>query len=306
MQPLHVKRFRESSSLMLNRSLTRLARAACCLAVSGSFGASATADAVSFLTTVSASFRAVFRFFTSWEALAEGLNRVHGALTSVKLSFVLAESALETVPREIQKSPSVVSDSRRRGVGADRILLDRSVHHEAMKRLRDSEKRGRPDLVHVTLLSVTGTPMYLDGSVKIYVHTNQDVVLEVGERTMVPKSYFRFRGLVEKLLSEGPEEGLVRAHRLDMKGLLKKVSADRVYGLSIQGKRTELGDLARDIGSRRNPCVVVGGFPHGHFSAETLGRVDELVRIHGKPLEAHVVAARVVYELEKATARTND
>ena len=111
----------------------------------------------------------------------------------MKLNFVLAESALELVPKEILRSPAVASDARRREVDGARILLDRSLHHSAMAKLRDSEKRGRPDLVHVALLSVTGTPLYLDGSVKVFVHTNQDMVLELAEKTRIPKSYFRFR-----------------------------------------------------------------------------------------------------------------
>ena len=121
----------------------------------------------------------------------------------MKLNFVLAESALELVPKEILRNPAVTSDSRRRGVDGGRILLDRSFHHSAMVKLKEPEKRGRPDLVHEALLSVTGTPLYLDGSVRVFVHTNQDVVLELAEKTRIPKSYFRFRGLVEKLLTEG-------------------------------------------------------------------------------------------------------
>jgi rRNA small subunit pseudouridine methyltransferase Nep1 len=225
----------------------------------------------------------------------------------VKLNFVLAESALELIPKEIMRSPAVASDSRRRGVDASSILLDRSFHHAAMTRLKDSEKRGRPDLVHAALLSVTGAPLYLDGSVKIFIHTNQDVVLEVAEKTRIPKSYFRFRGLVEKLLSQKSDEGLVKAYESGIRELLRKrVSPDKVFGLSVQGRQMRLEELAESVVAAKNPCVVVGGFPHGHFSLETLGLVDELVRIHERPLEAHVVASRVVYEVEKAAARIKD
>ena len=225
----------------------------------------------------------------------------------MKLNFVLAESALELVPKEILRSPAVASDSRRRGVDASRILLDRSLHHSAMARLKDSEKRGRPDLVHAALLSVTGTPLYLDGSVRVLVHTSQDVVLELAERTRIPKSYFRFRGLVEKLLFERSNEGLVKAYGAGIREVLRKmISPDRVFGLSVQGRQTGPEELAKAIVAAKNPCVVVGGFPHGHFSQETLALVDELVRIHERPLEAHVIASRVVYEVEKVAAGIND
>ncbi len=225
----------------------------------------------------------------------------------MKLNFVLAESALELVPKELWKSPAVMSDSRRRGVDPSRILLDRSFHHSAMNRLNDSEKRGRPDLVHEAMLSVTGTPLFLDGSVRLFVHTNTDLVLEVAEKTRIPKSYFRFRGLMEKLLWERSDDELVKVYPGTMRELVRrKISPDAVFGLSVQGRQTSLGELAEKVRESKNPCVLVGGFPRGHFSQETLSLADELVRIHARPLEAHVVAARVVYEVEKAVSGFND
>ncbi len=221
------------------------------------------------------------------------------------LNFVLAESALELVPKEVWRLPAVASDSKRRDKDASGILLDRSFHHSAMVRLQDSEKRGRPDLVHGTLLSVTGTPLYLHGGVKIFVHTCTDVVLDVAPKTRVPKSYLRFRGLMEKSLS-GEDEPLVRVRRSGVGDLVRKViGSDIVFGLSVQGRRVELEELAEKLMAADNPCVLVGGFPHGHFSPETVSVIDELVRIHEMPLEAHVVTSRLLYEFEKAVMAVN-
>jgi len=223
------------------------------------------------------------------------------------LNFVFAESALELVPREISGSPTVVSDSKRRGMKSSGILLDRSFHHSAMSRLKDSEKRGRPDLVHVALLSVTGTPLYLDGRVRVFVHTYPGVVLELAEKTRIPKNYLRFRGLMEKALVERPTDGLVRTYPAGVDELVtKKLRCDLVLGLSVQGKQGDAEEVARIVGPAKNPCVIVGGFPHGHFSKEILASLDELDRIDSRPLEAHVVASRVVYEIEKTVRGIND
>jgi rRNA small subunit pseudouridine methyltransferase Nep1 len=221
------------------------------------------------------------------------------------LSFVLAESALELVPKEIRKLPAIASDARRREKDTSEILLDRSFHHSAMARLKDSEKRGRPDLVHGALLSVTGTPLYLAGLVKLFVHTYGDVVVDVAPKTRIPKSYLRFRGLMEQVLL-GQGDKLVRARPSNLHELVKKVvGPDIAIGLSVQGRKMELEDLAGRLMSADNPCVIVGGFPHGHFTPETLSVVDELVRIHEMPLEAHVVTSRLLYEFEKAVRALN-
>ncbi len=224
----------------------------------------------------------------------------------MKFNLVLAETALELVPKELRKDPSVLSDSRRREVDPSRILLDRSIHHRAMLRLKDGLKRGRPDLVHVTLLSVTGAPLYTEGMVRVFVHTYTDDVIEVMEKTRIPKSYLRFRGLAEQVLAERPGRGLLKVYRSSPQQLFKSLGSDSVIGLSTQGRPAPMEELSAMISAARSPCIVIGGFAHGHFSPKTLKAVDELVRIHDRPLDAHVVVARVLYELERHLMGTND
>ena len=220
------------------------------------------------------------------------------------LSFVLAEAALELVPKEIHRLPAVTSDARRRGKDASAILLDRSFHHSAMARLKDSEKRGRPDLVHGTLLSVTGTPLYLSGRVKVYVHTYAGFVVDIALKTRIPKNYLRFRGLMEEAFA-GEGGALVKVRGSGIRELVKSTAPDMVIGLSVRGRNIELEELAGRLVAADSPCVVVGGFPRGHFSHEALSAIGELVRIHEMPLEAHVVTSRLLYEFEKALSVVN-
>jgi rRNA small subunit pseudouridine methyltransferase Nep1 len=220
----------------------------------------------------------------------------------VKLHFVIAEAALELIPENLWKDPSVRKDAERRGLEPGSILLDRSIHHSAMLKLGEGYRRGRPDLVHLTLLNVTSTPLHQDGNARAYVHTIVDDVLEFGEGARPPKSYARFRNLMEKLLVERPHDGLVRVRDAALPQLLKRIGTDYSVGLSVQGAPVRLDALARDLAERENPSVAVGGFPRGHFLTNDLKAFDNLARIDDKSLDAHVVAARVIYEVEKALA----
>jgi rRNA small subunit pseudouridine methyltransferase Nep1 len=215
------------------------------------------------------------------------------------LNLVIAEAALELVPREVEKHPSVRNDAKRRELEPTQLLLDRSTHHHAMLKLAENEKRGRPDLVHLTLLSITSTPLYRKGAVRVYIHTRDDVVLDLKEGTRPPKSYARFRDLVQKLLVEKPKSGLISVHEWSLPRLIDQVNGDLVVGFSTQGKESGLEKVAREISEVKEPIVVIGGFPKGHFSPQTVSKFDEMVRIHPDPLDAHVVAARLVYEVEK-------
>lgn len=161
----------------------------------------------------------------------------------MKLNLVIAEAALELVPKELWRDPSVANDAKRREVEPARILLDRSFHHRAMLRLKDGFKRGRPDLVHATLLSITGSPLYIDGQVKVFIHTHGDFVAELEEKTRIPKSYFRFRGLMEQALTERPSTGLVRVYQSKFERLLSKIGSDSVVGLSRNGRTVSMEEL---------------------------------------------------------------
>ncbi len=219
----------------------------------------------------------------------------------MKLHFVIAEAALELVPEALWREPSVRRDAERRATEPGGILLDRSLHHSAMLKLSDGYRRGRPDLVHLTLLNVTSTPLHQEGRARVYIQTLDDSVLEFGEGARPPKSYARFRNLVEKLLVERPDDGLVKVRDATLPQLLKAIGTDYSAGLSVQGAPERLEELAGELSLKKNPAVVVGGFPRGHFLPSDLKAFDKLVRIDERALDAHVVAARVVYEVEKAT-----
>ncbi len=219
----------------------------------------------------------------------------------MKLSLILAESALELIPDEIKRHPAVANDAKRRGKEPTQILLDRSIHHAAMEKLKEGHKRGRPDLVHTAILSITGSPLFMDELVKVFVHTLDDVVIELAAGTRIPKSYSRFRSLMEKHLSERVNSELIRVHGESIDVLIRKtIRPDFAMGLSTQGRSMKPEEVARKLVEAKNPALLVGGFPHGHFGQETLGVLDDLARIHGRPLEAHVVVARLVYEVERA------
>ncbi|HUI01725.1 MAG TPA: ribosome biogenesis protein [Nitrososphaerales archaeon] len=221
----------------------------------------------------------------------------------MRLHFVVAEAALELIPAEALRDPSVRADAERRGKEPEGILLDRSLHHPALLRMKDGYRRGRPDLVHLTLLSATSTPLHQDGGLVTYIHTIDDVVLAFRERARPPKSYARFRNLVEKLLEERPEEGVVSVREATLPQLLRSVGTDYVLGLSVQGAQSSLEDLAGRLVERRQPAVVVGGFPRGHFLPRDIKAFDQMARIGDRPLDAHVVTARVIYEVERSLGR---
>jgi rRNA small subunit pseudouridine methyltransferase Nep1 len=215
--------------------------------------------------------------------------------------LILAESALELVPKELQSHNSVLAYSKKMSKKPSEVILDVSWHFAAMKGIKDEIKRGRPDLVHFCLLECCTIPLYFEKKLCVYVHTIDDKVIFVGNNVRLPKSYHRFAGLIEKLYSEGKieqnGEKLLEMKDMTFGDLIDKIDAKKVIGLSTKGQTKSYDKIAQDVG--KDSCIVVGGFSKGHFSNETLKRINNLVSVDKNSLEAHVVISRLLYECEK-------
>lgn len=214
---------------------------------------------------------------------------------------MIAESALELVPRDLQRHNSVLASARRLGKRPSEILLDVSWHFAAMKGIENEIKRGRPDLVHICLLEASSIPLYFADKIRVYVHTIDDRVITLGSSVRLPKSYHRFAGLVEKLYAEGriEEKGsmLLEIRKMSFADLLKKIKPEHVVGLASEGVSSTYQKLAGEVGG--NACIVVGGFSKGQFSDSISKHFDRTASVDKNPLEAHVIISRILYELEK-------
>ncbi len=219
------------------------------------------------------------------------------------ISLILAESSLELVPEQIQSRPSIVSHARRLGRKPSEILLDNSWHYEAMKGLQNEHKRGRPDLVHLSILEATSIPLYFKAKVRVFIHTINNKVIEIESNVRIPKSYHRFEGLFARLLWHNKIKAADGHLLLSIKNqsfpeLIDELSPTRIVGLSTNGKLASR-DMMRTFLSDNDTCIVVGGFQKGHFSDSVLDKITDLILFGDTPLEAHVIIARILYDCEK-------
>jgi len=222
----------------------------------------------------------------------------------VTLIFALAEASLELVPREIWKHPAVKRNAEKRGKKPGETLLDISLHYAAMKGLQGWEKRGRPDIVHTTLLYLLGTPLCRRGLMRIYVHTVNDLVVEIKPETRLPKNYPRFVGLMEQLLKAGrvPEEGepLIRVIGSGFKLIIDEAKPSYTVLLTEKGRLVCPREVAGLLIKHEKPLVIVGGFHRGDFSHYLYSFANETVSLYPEPLEAWIVSSILLHAYEEA------
>ena len=217
------------------------------------------------------------------------------------ISVVLSESALELIPYELEDHPSVIAHARKLGKHPSEILLDNSWHFAAMKGIENELKRGRPDLVHFSILEATTIPLYYKNKMKLYVHTIDDKIITFGKNVHIPKSYYRFEGVIEKLYQEKKiktnNELLLEIQDKTFSELLDEINPSKIIGFSTKGTLSSYEKVAAKISD--NTCIVLGGFQKGHFSDSIQNKITDLYSIGNESFEGHVVVARILYEYEK-------
>lgn len=221
---------------------------------------------------------------------------------------MIAESALQRVPVEIQSHSQIIRYAKRREKPPSEVLLDRAFHHAAMIRLSKTsraypvQKMGRPDIVHNVLLQVLETPLNWEGHLRTFVHTQDDYVISIDPTVRLPRNYTRFVGLVEQLFAEKrvPRTGptLLSVRKMSLPQLVSHVESSDVIAFSTLGKPELLRQVSDHVCKLRNPIVLIGGFPRGHFTDRTRRAVSETFKIDHQSLDAWVVAGRFVYDFE--------
>lgn len=224
------------------------------------------------------------------------------------LTLILAESSIERMPPQLVRHPSVIAHARRKGREPSSLILDRSFHHSAIRAVEardpseDFLKRGRPDIAFHVLLQALGSPLNREELLRTYVHTVDDKVIDVDPQIRLPRNYDRFIGLLEQLYEKNSvppgEQPLLRIRECTLQKLVRESGASAVVAFSTVGKPASAKEACSLMVETDSPTVLIGGFAHSHFSQSTVQLADHVFSIDKEPLDAWVVAARIIYEYE--------
>jgi rRNA small subunit pseudouridine methyltransferase Nep1 len=186
--------------------------------------------------------------------------------------FILADSELELVPQEIVNERCILNNARARGKAPEKILLDASHHHPAFGKLPDSERRGRPDIIHFFLMLCIDSDLSVEGKLRVFVHTRNNDVIAVNPETRLPPHYPRFVGLIESLYEQrvvpSRENALLELRDgVTLDALVSALKPDEVVVLAPSGEETPLPEKFASIKGER-VVVIIGGFSKGDFKSD--------------------------------------
>ncbi len=219
------------------------------------------------------------------------------------LRLILAEAEIERVPESIAGHPAVVKNAKKRGKKPGSVLLDSNLHHSAMVKLPQWERRGRPDIVHAFLLLALDSIANQRGEMEVMVHTRNDEVIFVSPETRLPKGYNRFCGLMESLFQNrvvpSREEPLLEIKEMKLGELLRNYEDDGITVLHPEGEKKDLHEYMQGINGKTH-TFVIGGFAVGDFQTD-LSEIDHSeISISDLLLKVWTVTSELIVNYEIA------
>jgi len=168
----------------------------------------------------------------------------------------------------------------------------------------------RPDITHQCLMALLDSPLNKAGKLLIYMHTAQNVLIEVHPSLRVPRTFKRFAGLAVELL----QRQKIRAAQAQ-ETLMKVVSnpvdkylppGSRRFGLSVDGRAVKFRDFAADMEKESKesevPIVfVIGAVAHGDPVSDAkfgANYIEEKISICPWGLSAACCCSKVCNEFE--------
>jgi rRNA small subunit pseudouridine methyltransferase Nep1 len=219
--------------------------------------------------------------------------------------FILADSELELIPPELQRERSILNSARMRGKAPEKILLDASHHHPAFIKLKESERRGRPDIVHFFLMLAMDSDLNAAGKMKVFVHTRNDDVIAVKPETRLPPHYPRFVGLIESLYEQrvvpSRENALLELRsEVPLEKLVTALKPDKVYVLDPMGKEDTLESKFTDVDDK-TLVVIIGGFSKGDYRTDLSKIKHETISLGARQQKVWTVTSKVLCAINYAT-----
>jgi rRNA small subunit pseudouridine methyltransferase Nep1 len=187
-------------------------------------------------------------------------------------------------------------------------LLNCDDHKNLLHKNGRDPSEIRPDILHQCLMTLLDSPLNKSGKLLIYIHTAQNVLIEVHPSLRVPRTFKRFAGLAVELLQRHKIRA-AQANETLMKVIANPIDkylppGSRRFGFSVSGRQVKFRDFAAQTHqeSPSAPLVfAVGGVAHDDPVTEEkfgAGYIEEKISICPWGLSASCCCSKICNEFE--------
>jgi rRNA small subunit pseudouridine methyltransferase Nep1 len=171
-----------------------------------------------------------------------------------------------------------------------------------MSSLPQKWKRGRPDIVYITLNLLVDSIAAMEGLLEIYIHVLDGRVFRVREDLRPPRHYEGFKRIMAQMLIHervppGSTEPLIWLEARSLREFVERHG--RIIILWEKGEDASPDKVVEEA-TRAGSPIGIGMFPRGDFKRSTLRKALKRYRLYGgKPLKSWTVAHLLLCSIER-------
>lgn len=181
-------------------------------------------------------------------------------------------------------------------------LLNCDEHMNLIRKYKKDPAFCRPDIVHQCLLMLFDSPLNRAGLLQVYIHTMNNILIEINPQTRFPRTFKRFASLMVQLLykssiksANGPEF-LLRVIKNPVTSHLPV--GCRKIGTSFKAEKLIKPSQIIDPKSPDEPiAIVIGAMAHGEASVDY---TEETICVSKYPLSGALACTKIVSAFEEA------
>lgn len=229
-------------------------------------------------------------------------------------TLIFFESAIELIPEKLRNHPLIRKDWRfnikkkKRG-----ILLDGAIHGSLIQELEYADKRGRPDIIHHSLMNICYSPAFKNGRVQVYIHTRNNLCIQIPPNWRIPVNYNRFCGLFSQLFihQRVPLSGipiLTINPQCTVKKLLNHFEGRDIYLCERMKEKEEQINVKQkllDLNPSSSAVFLIGGFQQGEpdfysFLSDELKKTIVFLSLYEDIVPTWVVSSKIIHWIEES------
>ena len=188
-------------------------------------------------------------------------------------------------------------------------LLNSDDHGRLLSKMGKDVSMYRPDITHHCLLNLFDSPLCKAGKLRVYVHTHENVLIEISPHCRIPRTFKRFAGLMAHLLhtrkikGEDTNQVLMRVVKNPISRHLP-VGSYKV-GTSVVETITNINEFVENLCKPREenetpqtPVFVIGACPFGH-PCKDLDYTDTCISISNYGLSGGICCSKITSAFER-------
>eukprot|EP00835_Amoeboradix_gromovi_P002727 NODE_160_length_16633_cov_0.230132.p9 type:complete len:216 gc:universal NODE_160_length_16633_cov_0.230132:2896-2249(-) len=169
----------------------------------------------------------------------------------------------------------------------------------------------RPDILHHSVLQLLDSPLNHSNLLRVYISTQDHQLIELNEKTRLPRTFKRFCGLMCQLLQKMSIKSTQNDTllRIVKNPITRHMPANTRYVvLSDKGQIHRVDEFLNELkekeikeGEDMNICFIVGAIPHGDdvYLVDGLDISDYKLSMSEFPLSAALSCAKLAEGIER-------